>query len=91
MGATKRRYSKEEFARRGEAIFEEKIRARLKGENPRDFLAIDIETGDYEIDKSEIAACDRLRERVPDAQIWLRKVGSRSARRFGGRRWITGA
>jgi hypothetical protein len=90
MGATKRRYSKEEFARRGEAIFEQKIRAQLKGENPRDFLAIDIETGDYEIDKSEIVACDRLRERVPDAQIWLRKVGSRSARRFGGRREITG-
>ncbi len=90
MGATKRRYSKEEFARRGEAIFEEKIRTRLKGENPRDFLAIDIETGDYEIDKSEIAACDRLRERVQDAQIWLRKVGSRFKRRFGGRYEMTG-
>jgi hypothetical protein len=32
-----------------------------------------------------MAACDRLRARVPDAQVWLRKVGSRFARRFGGR------
>jgi hypothetical protein len=86
MGATKRRYSKEEFARRGEAIFEDKIRAHLKGENARHFLVIDIETGDYEIDADEQAASDRLRTRVPDAQIWFRRVGSHYARKFGLRR-----
>jgi hypothetical protein len=56
----------------------------LKDENNRHFLAIDIETGEYEIDANEMAACDRLEARVPDAQIWLRRVGSRFARRFGG-------
>jgi hypothetical protein len=86
VGTTKRRYPKEEIAQRGESIFEKQIRSHLEGKNPRHFLAIDIETGDYEINESEMAACARLRARVPDAQIWLRKVGSRSARRFGGRR-----
>jgi hypothetical protein len=86
MGTTKRRYPKEEIARRGEAIFEEQIRPSVEGKNARHFLAIDIETGAYEIDESEMEACARLRTRFPDAQIWLRKVGSRSARRFGGRR-----
>jgi hypothetical protein len=46
---------------------------------------IDIETGDYEIDRDEIAASDRLFARRPDAQVWFRQVGSRYARRFGPR------
>ena len=84
MGAIRRpRYSKEEFAKRAEDIFEKEIRSKMQGHNPRHFLAIDIETGAYEIDASEMAACDRLEARIPDAQIWLRRVGSRFARRFG--------
>ena len=86
MGTTKRRYDKEEFARRGEALYEAEIRAKVKDRNARHFLAIDIETGDFEVNESEMTACKRLRARVPDAQIWLRKVGSRAARRFGGHR-----
>lgn len=79
------RYSKEEFARRGEAIFEEKIRRGLKNRNPRHFVMIDIETGQFEIDADEDAASERLTARVPNAQIWMRRVGSRVSRRFGGR------
>ena len=33
----------------------------------------------------ELAACDRLNARIPDAQIWLVRVGSRYLHRFGGR------
>jgi hypothetical protein len=85
MAAIKPRYSKEDFAKRGDDIFEKDIRPQLKNENEDDFVAIDIETGAYEIDANEMAACDRLLARVPDSQVWLRKVGSRFARRFGGR------
>lgn len=42
------------------------------------FAAIDIETGAYEVD-----ADDRLRARVPEAQIWMVRIGSRSVHRFG--------
>ncbi len=48
-------------------------------------MAIDIETGDWEIDSSEVAACDRLEAHHPDAQIWIVRVGSCHVRRFGGR------
>ncbi len=85
MAAIKPRWSKEEFAKRGDAIFDKDIRPQLKNEDDDDFVAIDIETGAYEIDANEMTACDRLRARVPDAQVWLRKVGSPFARRFGGR------
>lgn len=86
MATNQPRYSKEEFARRGEAIFEQNIHLALKGENENKFVAIDIETGDYEVEANELAASDRLSARHPGAQIWLRKVGSRYAHRFGGRR-----
>jgi hypothetical protein len=76
---------KEEFARRGDAIFDKDIRPRLKNEDDNDFVAIDIVTGAYEIDVSEMAACNRLQARLPKAQVWLRRVGSRFAHRFGGR------
>ena len=74
----------QDFATRGDAIFEKDIRAHLNNADENDFVAVDIETGAYEIDANEMAAYDRLRARMPDAQVWLRKVGSRFARRFGG-------
>ena len=82
MRTTRRRYPKEEIARRGEAVFEQ-IQPCLEGKNLRHFLAIDIESKAYEIDASELAACERRRARSPDAQIGLRTV---SSPRFGGRR-----
>jgi hypothetical protein len=86
MRATKRRYPKEEIVKRGEAIFDESVKQHLKGYDKQDFVVIDIETGDYEVDANELAACDRLRERIPDAQIYGRRVGSPFARHFGGRK-----
>ena len=77
------RYSKEEFARRGDEIYERVFRPTLERGNEGRFVAIDIETGAYEIDPDELAASDRLLARVPNAQIWLRRIGSRYAHRFG--------
>ena len=85
MGATKRRYSKEEFARRGDAVYENEVRRQLKPPDEGKFAAIDIETGAFEIDEDEMQAGDRLLARVPDAQIWMVRIGSRYVHRFGGR------
>jgi hypothetical protein len=79
------RYSKEEFARRGDLIYERDIRPKVEPGRNGQFVAIDIETGQYEVDADEMAASDRLLARVPDAQIWFRRVGSKFARRFGPR------
>ncbi|MBE9238130.1 MAG: hypothetical protein VKL60_04005 [Sphaerospermopsis sp.] len=83
------RYSKEEFAQIGEQIYEMQIRPKIEAGNEGKIVAIDIETGDFEIDASEIAACDRLESRHPDAQIWIVRIGSRYVRRFGGRNKIS--
>ena len=80
---TQPRYSREEFARRGDDIYEREPRPVLEMGNEGKFVVIDIETGTYEVDTSELAASDRLVARVPNAQIWLRRIGTHYAHRFG--------
>jgi hypothetical protein len=81
----KRRYSKEEFATRGDAIYENDVRPKLKLDDDGEFAAIDIESGMFEVHEDERVACDKLRGRIPDAQIWMVRVGSRYVHRFGRR------
>lgn len=85
MSPTGPRYSKEEFARRGDEIYDRELGPELERTSRGKFVAIDIETGQFEVDASEMAATDRLLARLPDAQIWFRRIGSRFARRFGPR------
>jgi len=88
MAGLQPRYSKEEFARRGDEIYERNICHHLEADSAGKFVAIDIDTGAYEIDADELVASDRLLARYSDAQVWLRRVGSRYARRFGAcSRW----
>jgi hypothetical protein len=85
MASTKRRYEKEEFARLGDAVYEMQVRPHLTAKDEGKFVAVDIESGAYAIDEDELEACDKLSARVPHAQIWLVRVGSRYVHRFGGR------
>jgi hypothetical protein len=86
------RYSREEFARRGDEIYEREIRHRVEKGDAWKFVVIEIETGAYEIDADELAASDRLLARHANAQLWVTRVGSRYARRLQrrGRRSTTG-
>jgi hypothetical protein len=85
MGSVKPRYSKEEFAKRGDAIYEKDILPKLTLKDVGKFLAIDIETGAYEIATDEMRAGDKLLARLPEAQIWMVRVGYASTHSFGGR------
>jgi hypothetical protein len=91
MAGTQPRYSNEEFARRGDAIYEQKIRPILKPKDKDRLVAIDIESGEYEIGDDEIDVVHRLQARIPDAQTWLVRVGSRYVHRFGGRELRSGS
>jgi len=85
MRDVKPRYGKEEFRRRGDAIYEKDIPPKLTAKDVGKFLAIDIETGEYEIARDEMRAGDKLRRRLPEAQIWMVRIGYTATRRFGGR------
>lgn len=79
------RYSKEEFARRGEEIYQRDLRPLIEAGNSGKIVAIDIETGTYEIAEDTVAASERLFQRLPDAQIWFVRIGHRAVHRIGGR------
>ena len=86
MARTEPRYSKEEFRRRGEEIFERDISAKVEGAPRNHFVVIDIESGAFEVDADQMAAVYRLQARFPDPQPWVRREGSPFVCHFGGRR-----
>jgi hypothetical protein len=77
------RYSREEFVRRAQEIYDRDIRPTLGTEDEDKFVAIDIDSAGYELDRDDYTATERLLRRFPDAQIWLVRVGQRSAYRIG--------
>ncbi len=82
---------REDIANRGDEIYESEVRPHLRPEDEGKFALIDIESGDYEVDRDEVAASDRLLARHPGARVWMVQVGSRYARRFGPRFKTTAA
>lgn len=74
-----------EDARRGQEAFEQHVRPVLRPEDDSKFVAIDIETGSYEIDADDYAATGRLLARLPAARMWLMRVGQATAYRMGRR------
>lgn len=85
MGVRQRRYSKEEMARRGQELYESTIRQQVEAGNKGKIVAIDIETGDFEVGDTIIAATDPLFERHPDAQPWGIRIGYPAVYHFGAR------
>lgn len=83
MGARQARYTKEEAARRGEEIYESRIRSRVEPGNAGKIVAIDIDSGEFEMGDDTVAASDRLLARCPDAQTWFVRIGHRAVHRFG--------
>jgi hypothetical protein len=72
-------HSSEEVARRGEAIYERDIRSKVESEHRDEFLVIDIESGDYEIDRNALEATHRVIARHPDGERYLLRIGSLAA------------
>ena len=75
MPGTEPHHTPEELARLGAEVFERHVRPALRPEDDGKFVAIDIDTGDHEIDEDDYAAVTRLRARRPSADVWLACVG----------------
>lgn len=85
MASRKPRYGKEEFARRGDHLYETQIRPQVEADHKGKIVAIDIETGAYELADDTMLATRRLYDRLPNAQPWVVRVGYRAVHRFGAR------
>ena len=64
-----------EFARRAEEYYDRGLRAKLEPEHKGEYLVLDVESGDYELDADEMAAIDRARARHPDRVFYILRVG----------------
>jgi hypothetical protein len=79
------RYSKEEFSRRGDEIYESQVRSQIEAENYGKIVAIDIETGAFEVADELLSASKHLLARLPDAQTWFVRIGHPAVDHFGAR------
>ena len=79
------RYSKEEHARRGTALYEQQVRPLVEAGNHGKVVALDVDTGAFEVAEDTLIASKRLLTRHPDAQIWCVRIGYPAVHHFGPR------
>lgn len=79
-------YSINEVARLGDQIYDRDARVQLEPRHNGEIVAIDVHTGSWEVDPDEITAAHRLIARLPEARVWVVRVGSRYLTRFGAGR-----
>lgn len=64
-----------EEARIGQEAFDLHVKPKLRPEDDGKFIAVDIQSGSYEIDADDYRATGRLMARLPGARIWLLRAG----------------
>ena len=77
--------SHEEVAKLAKQLYESRIRQQVESEdNLGKMVIIDIETGDYEIDKDGLLAARNLSKKHPDARMFGICIGYNVAAALGG-------
>ncbi len=79
------RETAQKVAGRGRALYERDIRGEVEPEHEGRFLALDVDSGDYEVGDDALPTSARLRGRKPDAVLYLIRIGRPAAFRLGGR------
>jgi len=75
----------EEVARRAENLYDERIRQEVeREENMGKMVIIDIETGEYAMDKTGLEAVKHLREKNPNGRFFGIRIGYKAAAAIGG-------
>jgi len=80
------KYSPVETARRAEEWYAKGLRQQLETEeNLGKILAIDIDTGVYALADNVPDAADAMKKKMPDADLFMLRVGYPSVYKIGGR------
>ena len=79
------RYTKDEHARLGTELYEREVRSQVEEGNHGRIVAIDVDSGAYELAEDGLTAANRLLTRLPDAQVWCVRIGYPAVHRFGSR------
>lgn len=77
--------SRKEVAQRAKQLYASSIRETVETEeNIGKMVIIDIETGDYEVDKTGLKASRNLSKKHPNARLFGIRIGYKVAVSFGG-------
>ena len=74
-----RTLERDEIGRLGSEIYRSQLRKILEPRCDGQFVAIDVQSGEYEVAPEAEEASDRLWARRPQAQILIERVGHRAA------------
>ena len=75
----------DEVGERGMAIYEDRLKDGLEPSFNRQFVAIHVDTGDYEVAPDHLTAAKRARAKHPDGSLFAIRVGYPALARIGGR------
>lgn len=75
--------SQAEFAALAKEIYYRDIRPQVIEKHRGEFLVLDVESGDYEIDAEHLEAAQRLMTRHPNGRRFGFRVGYKAAYSFG--------
>jgi len=73
------KYSRDEVAALGQAIYEQEIQQKVESQSKGQYLVLDIETGEYEIHQDDLVATKRAMAKRPDAVLYGLRIGYRAA------------
>lgn len=79
------RYTRSEIIERGQQRYERDIRPKVEVHSGK-MLALDVDSGEYALGDDSITAFDRLKAKLPNATVYLMRIGFPAAVRLGGRR-----
>lgn len=71
-----------ELIDRAKQTYTNKLAAKLEPEHNGEFVAIELETGDYFVGEDEVEAADKARAAGHDGSLWFLRVGSTFAHRL---------
>ena len=78
------RRPREETARLGKELYERDIRSQVEADHHGEYVAIDVESGDWAVANSDGEALERLRALRPGAvDVLMERVGYRALHSFG--------
>jgi hypothetical protein len=74
----------DEIARLGTDVYARVVKPQLLPEHDGKYVAVNVETGEFEIDADDYTAVMRLRAKCPNADVWLERAGYDTAYKFAG-------
>lgn len=86
---TQPRYSAAETVRRAEELYERRLRSQVEAGNLGKYIAIDVDTGQYQIGDDYHAVARQMLDHNPAAALGVLRIGHRAVGRIGIRARIS--